>query len=129
MNQEFIFPILELFLFHIISILVFIVYVFLSIKKKIKVLYYDTTLYIFSFLMWCCGFFISDKYGIGFGKTLGNISEILFIGILMLIYMLVKCTYLIFTNCNLPQKVLYYMVGTVILLSFFIGVLCPGIPE
>ena len=129
MNLEFIFSVLELFSFHIISILVFIVYVFLSIRKKIKVLYYDATLYIFSFLMWGGGFFISDKYGIGFGKTLGNISEILFIGILMLIYMLVKCIYLIFTNRNLPKKVLYYMAGIAVLLSFFIGVLYPGIPE
>jgi len=129
MNFEFIFPLLALLSFHIISILVFIVYVFFSIKKKIKCSYYDLTLYIFSFLMWCCGFFISDKYGIGFGKTLGNVSEILFVGIVMLIYMLVKCTYLIFNNRNLTRGMLYYMAGAVVLLSFFIGVLYPGIPE
>ena len=129
MNFELIFPLLTLLSFHIISILVFIVYVSFSIKKKIKCSYYDLTLYIFSFLMWCCGFFISDKYGIGFGKTLGNVSEILFIGIVMLIYMLVKCIYLIFNNRNLTREMLYYMAGVVVLLSFFIGVLCPGIPE
>ncbi len=129
MDLEFIFPVLTLLSFHIISMLIFVVYIFFSTKKKIKVLYYDVALYVFSFLIWGCGFFISDRYGIGFGKTLGNISEILFIGILMLIYMLVKCVYPIFKKRNLSEKVLYYMVGTVLLLSFLIGVLCPGIPE
>jgi len=129
MNFEFIFPLLTLLSFHMISILVFIVYVFFSIRKNIRGSYYDLILYFFSFLMWCCGFFISDKYGIGFGKTLGNISEILFIGIVMLIYMLVKCIYLIVNNRNLPTKLSYYMAGSVVLISFFIGVLCPGIPE
>ncbi len=129
MNLEFIFPVLTLLSFHIISMAIFAVYIFFSIRKKIKILYYDVALYVFSFLIWCCGFFISDKYGIGFGKTLGNISEILFIGILMLIYMLVKCVYPIFKKRNLPEKMLYYMAGTVVLLSFLIGVLFPGVPE
>ena len=129
MSYDIIFPPLKLLSFHAISLVVFIAYFLLSMKKKVKIPYYDLSLYLFTFLAWGEGFYLSDKYGIGFGKTMGNFVEILFIGILMLAYMLTKIIYLVCGNADIPKDIQCYMVTAVILVSFFIGILVPGLPE
>ncbi len=129
MGCEIIFPLLKLLSFHLISLVVFIAYILLAIMKKFKIPYYDIFLYPITFLAWGEGFYLSDKYGIGFGKTLANLSEIMFIGILTLLYMLIKVIYLVCGNADIPKDISCYMVTAAILVSFFIGILVPGIPE
>ena len=129
MSYDIIFPLLKLLSFHAISLVVFIAYFLLSIKKKAKIPYGDLFLYLLTFLAWGAGFYLSDACGIGFGKTMGNLSEIMFIGMLMLAYMLIKIVYLICAGAAIPKKVSHCMAGAVILVSFFIGILVPGIPE
>ena len=129
MSCEIVFPLLRLLSFHMISLVVFVAYILLAMKKKVKIPYYDIFIYLFTFLAWGEGFFLSDKYGIGFGKTMGNFVEILFIGILMSAYMLIKFTYLLCKNADIPKDISCYMVTAVILVSLFIGILVPGLPE
>lgn len=129
MSCESLSPLLPLLLFHQISLAVFIVYILLSIKKKTKIPYLDLTLYLFTLLAWGVGFYLSDRCVIGFGKTMGNFSEILLIGILMLIYMLTKFIYLLCESAAIPRKISCFMAGAAILASFFIGILVPGLPE
>ena len=129
MSYDIIFPLLKLLSFHAISLVFFIVYCLLSMKKKVKIPYHDIFLYPITFLAWGEGFYLSDKYGIGFGKTLANLSEIMFIGILTLLYMLIKVIYLVCGNADIPKDISCYMVTAAILVSFLIGILVPGIPE
>lgn len=129
MSFESIFPLLPLLVFHVISLVIFIAYVLLSMKKKTQIPYRDLFLYLLTFLAWGTGFYLSDACGIGFGKTLGNLSEIYFIGILVLIYMLTKFIYLTCAKAAIPRKITYFMAAAVILASFFIGILVPGLPE
>ncbi len=129
MRFESILPLLPLLSFHAVSLGVFIACVLLSIKKKAKIPCWDLSLYLFTFLVWGAGFYLSDACGTGFGKTLSNLAEIYFIGILMLIYMLTKFIYLICSNAAIPRKMTYFMAAAVILASFLTGVLVPGFPE
>lgn len=129
MSCESLFPLLKLLSFHAISLVVFIAYCLLSITKKTRIPYYDISLYLLTFLAWGAGFYLSDACGIGFGKTLVNISEIMFIGISMSIYMLIKLIYLICAKAAIPKRVSYCLAAAVILTSFLIGILIPGIPE
>ena len=116
--------------FYLLALLFFTLYFLCIVKRKGKKFFWpDIAIWSMSIISWGGGFFLSDKYGIGFGKTLSNVSELFFIGILTFIYVAIRIIYGECMKLCWGTIFIKYLFWSITVLAFLIGLFCPGIPE
>ena len=119
--------------FYFVALLSFIMYwvatLFIFKSRTRNFIWCDIAIWIAPIIAWVGGFYLSDAYGIGFGKTLGNISELFFIGILTFAYVAVRILYIEFLKSRYDTIFIKYLFVGIVLSSLLIGLFYPGIPE
>lgn len=115
---------------NLFSALVFVFYLLYARKrKKGKIYVYDFAIWVIPGLAWFAGFVLCDKYGIGFGKSLANLSEIFYIGLLIYLYVAIRIICVEWLKRCRGDSWVRHLFFSIVLLAFAIGMFWPGIPE
>lgn len=130
MSVDSLYPLLLLLFFYLLALLFFTLYFLFILKRKGKKFFWpDIAIWSMSIISWGGGFFLSDRYGIGFGKTLSNIFELFFIGILTFIYVAIRVIYVECMKLCWGTAFITYFFWSIIVLALLVGLFFPGIPE